>query len=115
MAAATGCAGSSSNSSGSVLTQCPTRWSCPSTDWPAAGMPTTTCDWLDSRDNSAAKLASRVANRLTPRRAPIFLIAATKDRKSVVSGKSVSVRVDHGGRHILKKKTQHKTYTAEAK
>src|SRR3546814_9525505 len=67
MAAATGCAESSSNSSGSVLTQCPTRWSCPSTDWPAAGMPTTTCDWLDSRDNSAAKLASRVANRLTPR------------------------------------------------
>src|SRR3546814_20892144 len=26
------------------------------------------------------------------------------DRKSVVSGKSVSVRVDHGGRRIIKKK-----------
>src|SRR3546814_13574685 len=25
-----------------------------------------------------------------------------QDRKSVVSGKSVSVRVDHGGRHIFK-------------
>src|SRR3546814_20169581 len=30
------------------------------------------------------------------------------DRKSVVSGKSVSVRVDIGGRGIIKKNTQHK-------
>src|SRR3546814_21026890 len=30
------------------------------------------------------------------------------DRKSVVSGKSVSVRVDLGGRRIIKKKTKHK-------
>src|SRR3546814_20329785 len=29
----------------------------------------------------------------------------TQDRKSVVSGKSVSVRVDLGGRRIIKKKT----------
>src|SRR3546814_19716544 len=29
------------------------------------------------------------------------------DRKSVVSGKSVSVRVDLGGRRIIKKTTQH--------
>src|SRR3546814_19096282 len=29
----------------------------------------------------------------------------TGDRKSVVSGKSVSVRVDLGGRHIIKKNT----------
>src|SRR3546814_11061526 len=33
------------------------------------------------------------------------VIASVKDRKSVVSGKSVSVRVDLGGRRILKKKT----------
>src|SRR3546814_17394495 len=31
------------------------------------------------------------------------------DRKSVVSGTSVSVRVDLGGRRIIKKKTQQKT------
>src|SRR3546814_14878721 len=31
---------------------------------------------------------------------------ADKDRKSVVEGKSVSVRVDLGGRRILKKKKQ---------
>src|SRR3546814_14237782 len=29
----------------------------------------------------------------------------TRDRKSVVSGKSVSVRVDLGGRRVIKKKT----------
>src|SRR3546814_15911376 len=32
--------------------------------------------------------------------------ADEEDRKSVVSGKSVSVRVDLGGRRIIKKKTQ---------
>src|SRR3546814_16479627 len=32
--------------------------------------------------------------------------AARRDRKSVVSGKSVSVRVDLGGRRILNKKTR---------
>src|SRR3546814_11523315 len=31
-----------------------------------------------------------------------------RDRKSVVSGKSVSVRVDLGGRRIIKKKITHK-------
>src|SRR3546814_14901467 len=31
-----------------------------------------------------------------------------EDRKSVVSGKSVSVRVDPGDRRIIKKKTTHK-------
>src|SRR3546814_11312690 len=37
-----------------------------------------------------------------------------QDRKSVVEGKSVSVRVDHGGRRIIKKKQTHQnTYTAE--
>src|SRR3546814_15694478 len=37
-------------------------------------------------------------DRLQPRR-------LRQDRKSVVSGKSVSVRVDLGGRRIIKKKT----------
>src|SRR3546814_14301705 len=32
----------------------------------------------------------------------------TKERKSVVSGKSVSVRVDRGGRRSIKKKKKHK-------
>src|SRR3546814_19931681 len=35
------------------------------------------------------------------------------DRKSVVSGKSVSVRVDHGGRRLIKKtnhNSRHNTY-----
>src|SRR3546814_16948125 len=33
-----------------------------------------------------------------------------RDRKSVVSGKSVSVRVDLGGRRIIKKKNRHRVY-----
>src|SRR3546814_21121953 len=39
--------------------------------------------------------------------------AARRDRKSVVSGKSVSVRVDLGGRRIITKKTtkEQKTYS----
>src|SRR3546814_15273271 len=35
---------------------------------------------------------------------PTPAAARHSDRKSVVEGKSVSVRVDHGGRRILKKK-----------
>src|SRR3546814_17977218 len=37
------------------------------------------------------------------------IIAKAGDRKSVVSGKSVSVRVDLGGHRIIKKKQQTKT------
>src|SRR3546814_12234903 len=34
------------------------------------------------------------------------VLCTTRDRKSVVSGKSVSVRVNPGGRRIIKKKTK---------
>src|SRR3546814_20870372 len=37
-----------------------------------------------------------------------------RDRKSVVSGKSVSVRVDLGGRRIIKKTHKHSTIKADA-
>src|SRR3546814_18597791 len=44
------------------------------------------------------------------RRQPLEQAAAvTGDRKSVVSGKSVSIRVDLGGRRLIKKKTQEVT------
>src|SRR3546814_12145116 len=36
---------------------------------------------------------------------------AIEDRQSVVSGRRVSVRVDHGGRRIIKKKTIHITHS----
>src|SRR3546814_20877778 len=39
------------------------------------------------------------------------ITGAMPDRKSVVSGKSVSVRVDLGGRGIVKKKKNQNTYT----
>src|SRR3546814_18122216 len=48
----------------------------------------------------------------------IFLpapVVGTQDRKSVVSGKSVSVRVDLGGRRILKKKNRKKMNTHKEK
>src|SRR3546814_15254988 len=38
----------------------------------------------------------------------VLVVDDGPDRKSVVSGKSVSVRVALGGRRILKKKTQYK-------
>src|SRR3546814_17766529 len=46
---------------------------------------------------------------------PKFLIELVADRKSVVSGKSVSVRVDLGGRLTIKKKKtrQKKEYTTK--
>src|SRR3546814_14048854 len=36
-------------------------------------------------------------------------VAELEDRKSVVEGKSVSVRVDLGGRRIIKKQHDHRT------
>src|SRR3546814_12683452 len=45
------------------------------------------------------------ARRRGPRHGPWCAgIASKADRKSVVEGKSGSVRVDHGGRRIIKKK-----------
>src|SRR3546814_13907110 len=38
---------------------------------------------------------------------PLFAGIVREDRKSVVSGKSVSVRVDLGGRRILKQKNNY--------
>src|SRR3546814_16602041 len=48
--------------------------------------------------------------RVRPARRPSgHACSGSKDRKSVVEGKSVSVRVDIGGRRIIKtKKTKHK-------
>src|SRR3546814_18042347 len=43
-----------------------------------------------------------------PRRQPARAAGRREDRKSVAEGKSVSVRVDLGGRRIIKKKTKKK-------
>src|SRR3546814_12721569 len=55
-------------------------------------------------DVSKTSIVSQMA--MMPTRAAISLTegAITLDRKSVVKGKSVSVRVDLGGRRIIKKK-----------
>src|SRR3546814_19128802 len=52
----------------------------------------------------SAQAAARSRYLHGRRRCPAF----GRDRKSVVSGKSVSVRVDLGGRRIIKKKTTQK-------
>src|SRR3546814_15255478 len=43
----------------------------------------------------------------------MLLLALSPDRKSVVSGKSVSVRVDLGGRRIINKKKQQENTTCD--
>src|SRR3546814_13133127 len=53
-----------------------------------------------NRERADAGTACRAAGR----QRTVDLGVGTRDRKSVVSGKSVSVRVDIGGRRILKKK-----------
>src|SRR3546814_10980571 len=53
-----------------------------------------------ARESSVANCGSRCSKRVPKRRRS----AAASDRKSVVWGKSVSVRVDLGGRRIIKKK-----------
>src|SRR3546814_16713336 len=58
-------------------------------------------DWT-IRAGERADIPARVEAMEIPRR-------PREDRKSVVSGKSVSVRVDHGGRRIIKKNTKIKT------
>src|SRR3546814_13106003 len=50
------------------------------------------------------RLAFAEAARADPRRLPAARLEIARDRKSVVEGKSVSVRVDLGGRRIIKKK-----------
>src|SRR3546814_11059769 len=62
---------------------------------------------------SQARHPARDAGRTQPsaaqaqhrQRDPADLSVVAADRKSVVTGKSVSVRVDPGGRRIIKKKT----------
>src|SRR3546814_15507158 len=73
-------------------------------------------DWTRRREASAGStllevnatgLAPAINNTVTT--APTFGVPF-EDRKSVVSGKSVSVRVDLGGRRIIKKQTKKHTY-----
>src|SRR3546814_18276021 len=57
-------------------------------------------------ETSARQDNSRQAPRIQAPRIQTPCIQARPARKSVVSGKSVSVRVDLGGRRIIKKKNQ---------
>src|SRR3546814_20582249 len=64
---------------------------------------------------AAARLGRRAYRRdeigcLDKRRPTTSLLPSMEDRKSVVSGKSVSVRVDLGGRRIIKKKNNNQIF-----
>src|SRR3546814_11286669 len=63
-----------------------------------------------SRHCRCAMLRDRSVDGAGRRRCP-----RAEDRKSVVEGKSVSVRVDLGGRRIIKKKKQQKTIIQKKK
>src|SRR3546814_19232732 len=60
-------------------------------------------------DGGSAAAAAERAQRADPRRDRVGRLSRSGDRKSVVQGKSVSVRVDLGGRRILKKKNKRKS------
>src|SRR3546814_12709992 len=75
-------------------------------------------DWLRRRgqvvvliqaQKQQAAMAPTAVRKLTAR------TIAALDRKSVVSGKSVSVRVDLGGRRIIKKKKRARTVSTVKK
>src|SRR3546814_14789098 len=73
-----------------------------------SGLPVRSCHSPSRPAGSASPAVTpwRKAVRSRAPRAQYFRIwRYSVDRKSVVSGKSVSVRVDLGGRRIMKKKT----------
>src|SRR3546814_18065819 len=65
------------------------------------------------RSNRSCRAPRPRRNR--PRRAAPAPRRRCRDRKGVVEGKSVSVRVDFGGRRIIKKKKQTHTITTDQK
>src|SRR3546814_13088295 len=58
----------------------------------------------------AFQIESRAQMAMLPHIKPRTFYDLVIDRKSVVSGKSGSVRVEFGGRRIIKKKTKQKIY-----
>src|SRR3546814_12450829 len=56
-------------------------------------------------DGTLVEIADTPDGIHVPDGLPAQLVALRRDRKSVVQGKRVSVRVDLGGRRIIKKKT----------
>src|SRR3546814_16491735 len=94
---------------------------------PAPGFPPLLCQASQRRQNQAPRLRLGTAPLLRapptldrqpskpsrpsafpPKFNPVRILFCPRDRKSVVSGKSVSVRVDLGGRRINKKKKKQK-------
>src|SRR3546814_13698142 len=64
--------------------------------------------WETGRSSPPSPASEEVP--LSSDTAPPAARTTSRDRKSVVEGKSVSVRVDLGGRRIMKKKKQKEIY-----
>src|SRR3546814_11286130 len=62
-------------------------------------------------DHIAWDIGAAAVTRALSRKLDAVAFLGTLDRKSVVEGKSVSVRVDLGGRSIIKKKTTNQRST----
>src|SRR3546814_16687697 len=80
--------------------------------WPATGRTGVPyqCPWADATQVARTRAGTHAVTQ--PRRERTGLrrtgVRGSQDRKSVVEGKSVSVRVDLGGRRIIKKKKETK-------
>src|SRR3546814_11454349 len=88
------------------------------TDTPIVGA-ISRADMPDARSFRAASIRLGVMTFLRPPTRPALratmsaaVVRSRTDRKSVVQGKTVSGRVDHGGRRIIKEKTK---YTARTR
>src|SRR3546814_12163252 len=68
------------------------------------GAPARVLRTLTDAEIDQKSFGTRQYQRLTTRCLQTMQAVQPLDRKSVVKGKSVSVRVDHGGRRIIKKK-----------
>src|SRR3546814_19014078 len=73
-----------------------------------------TLAYAHTRDDASQSLELKIFGKVSPKCELSFsddeadvVLTEQADRKSVVLGKSVSVRVDCGGRRIIKKKIQH--------
>src|SRR3546814_17711682 len=74
--------------------------------------------WRTARDliaEQGAKRAEAYAKKQIDEMASSANFVGNLDRKSVVSGKSVSVRVEHGGRRYIKKKKKKRKETSDSR
>src|SRR3546814_11159271 len=86
-----------------VLPPAPSSGNCRSGRWPLMSYRVQLAALSPQAANSVQVVSSKARHRRPEKKANMS-VSGAGDRKSVVSGKSVSVRVDLGGSRIIKKK-----------